>query len=91
MWEILSTPRVKSTDRIGVVGMGGLGHLSINIAAKIALDAVVLSGSDSKREEALKLGAKEFHVLRSGEPTPDGIAPLNHVLLCGNGKVNHDQ
>lgn len=76
---------------MGVVGMGGLGHLAIKIAAKMGLEVVVLSGSDSKREEGLKFGAKEFHVLRSGEPTLEGIAPLNHLLLCGSGKVNHDK
>ncbi|KUL82395.1 hypothetical protein ZTR_10329 [Talaromyces verruculosus] len=86
VWEVLSSPNVKSADRTGVVSMGGLGHLAREIAAKMGLDVVVLSGSYLKREEALKLGAKEFHVLRSGEPTPDGIALLNHILLCGNGK-----
>lgn len=86
VWGVLSCPNVKSTDLIGVVGMGGLGHLAIDIAAKRGLEVIVLSGSDLKHGEALKFGAKEFHVLRSGEPTPDGIAPLNHVLLCGNGK-----
>lgn len=91
VWEVLSKPSVKCTDRVGVVGMGGLGHLAIKIASKMGLEVVVLSGSDSKREEALKFGANEFHVLRSGEPTPEGIAPLNHLLLCGSGKVNHDQ
>lgn len=71
--------------------MGGLGHLAIKIAAKMELEVVVLSGSDSKREEALKFGAKEFHVLHNDETAPGEIAPLSHLLLWGSGKVNHDQ
>jgi D-arabinose 1-dehydrogenase-like Zn-dependent alcohol dehydrogenase len=51
---------IKSTDRVGVMGVGGLGHLAIQFAAKMGCDVVVFSGSDNKKDEAMKLGAKEF-------------------------------
>ncbi|KAJ4299133.1 hypothetical protein N0V90_004377 [Kalmusia sp. IMI 367209] len=51
---------IQSTDRVGIMGVGGLGHLAIQFASKMGCDVVVLSGTDSKKEEALKLGAKDF-------------------------------
>lgn len=51
-------------ERVGVVGIGGLGHLAIQFAAKMGCEVVVFSGSDSKKEEAKKLGASEFHAMK---------------------------
>ena len=52
---------LKPTDRVGVVGIGGLGHLAIQFAAAWGCEVVVFSGSDSKQQEALGFGAKEFY------------------------------
>jgi len=54
----------RSTDRVGVIGVGGLGHLAIQFAAKMGCEVVVFSGTDSKKEEATKLGATEFVIAR---------------------------
>lgn len=48
---------VKPTDRVGVVGIGGLGHLAIQFLAKWGCEVVALTSTSSKREEALALGA----------------------------------
>ncbi|KAI9657625.1 MAG: hypothetical protein M1821_002801 [Bathelium mastoideum] len=52
------------TERVGVVGIGGLGHLAIQFAAKMGCEVVVFSSTDSKREEALGLGATEFYATK---------------------------
>jgi D-arabinose 1-dehydrogenase-like Zn-dependent alcohol dehydrogenase len=51
-------------DVIGVIGVGGLGHLAIQFAAKMGCRVVALSGSASKREEAASLGAHDFIATR---------------------------
>ncbi|KIY61517.1 GroES-like protein [Cylindrobasidium torrendii FP15055 ss-10] len=51
----------KPTDRVGIVGVGGLGHLAIQLASRMGCDVVVFSGSCSKRKEAMAMGASEFH------------------------------
>lgn len=51
---------VKSTDRVGIIGVGGLGHLAIQSAAAMGCEVVASSRTDSKKEESLKLGAEEF-------------------------------
>lgn len=42
------------------MGVGGLGHLAIQFANKLGCRVVVLSRSDSKKEEAISLGAHDF-------------------------------
>ncbi|KAL5314087.1 hypothetical protein ACEPPN_018511 [Leptodophora sp. 'Broadleaf-Isolate-01'] len=51
---------VKPGDRLGVVGIGGLGHLAIQFASKWGCEVVAFSGTDKKKDEALSLGATEF-------------------------------
>lgn len=51
---------VKPTDTVGVIGVGGLGHLAIQFANKMGCRVVVLSSSDRKKEEATRLGAHRF-------------------------------
>ena len=48
---------IKPTDRVGVVGIGGLGHLAVKFAKAWGCDVTAFTSSASKREEALLLGA----------------------------------
>ncbi|MBT9501082.1 MAG: NAD(P)-dependent alcohol dehydrogenase [Burkholderiaceae bacterium] len=48
---------VKPTDRVGVVGIGGLGHLAVKFARAWGCEVTAFTSSPSKREEALALGA----------------------------------
>ncbi|MGH3556189.1 MAG: NAD(P)-dependent alcohol dehydrogenase [Mycobacterium sp.] len=45
---------------IGVVGLGGLGHMAVKLAAAMGADVTVLSTSEGKREDGLRLGAGDF-------------------------------
>ena len=46
--------------RCGVVGIGGLGHMAIQIANKMGMEVIAISGSSYKEMEAKHFGAKEF-------------------------------
>jgi len=48
---------VKPTDRVGVVGIGGLGHIAVKFARAWGCEVTAFTSSPSKREEALALGA----------------------------------
>jgi D-arabinose 1-dehydrogenase-like Zn-dependent alcohol dehydrogenase len=71
---------VKSTDRVGVIGVGGLGHLAIQFAAKMGCEVVVFSGTNSKREEATKLGAREFYATKDVKELKINKR-INHLLV----------
>jgi uncharacterized zinc-type alcohol dehydrogenase-like protein len=48
--------------KLAVVGLGGLGHMAVKIAKALGTEVTVLSTSDRKRADALRLGASEFAV-----------------------------
>lgn len=48
---------VKPTDRVGVIGIGGLGHLALQFLNKWGCHVTAFTSSDSKADEAKKLGA----------------------------------
>jgi len=50
----------KAEDEVAVVGLGGLGHLAVKLAASMGADVTVLSTSRGKEEDAARLGAKRF-------------------------------
>lgn len=47
--------------KIAVVGLGGLGHLAVKIAHAMGADVTVLSHSEKKREDSLRLGADHYY------------------------------
>lgn len=51
--------RVGPGKKVGIVGIGGLGHLAIKIAKALGAHVVVFTTSEGKKEDAHKLGADE--------------------------------
>lgn len=88
VWTVLTEFGIRPMDRVAIMGVGGLGHLAIKLAAALGYKVVVLSSSESKRQEAFEYGATEYHVWRTGDKVPEGFMPLKHLLLCGNSGVD---
>lgn len=59
--------------RLAVVGLGGLGHMAVKLAAALGTDVTVLSTSERKRQDAIRLGATDFAVTSS----PDTFTKLH--------------
>ena len=53
----------KPTDRVGIIGIGGLGHMAVKFAAAYGCDVTAFTSSESKFDEARGFGAN--HVLSS--------------------------
>jgi len=45
---------------VGIIGVGGLGHFAVQFANALGAEVYVLSHTPSKKDDALKLGAKHF-------------------------------
>jgi len=54
----LRTWGVKEGTRVGVIGLGGLGHMAVKLAVAMGAEVTVLSRSTKKEEEAKAIGAK---------------------------------
>jgi alcohol dehydrogenase (NADP+) len=54
--------KVDSGQRVGVVGLGGLGHMAVKLAASMGAEVTVLSTSKTKEQDARRLGAHDFLV-----------------------------
>ncbi|KAL1617171.1 hypothetical protein SLS54_007948 [Diplodia seriata] len=85
-YEALTAAETKASDRVGVVGVGGLGHMAVMFARAWGCAVTALSNDEDKRADAAKLGADEFvglNELRRRGPPAD-CSPVNVLLLCAN-------
>lgn len=80
VFNALHQYNVLPTDVVGVMGVGGLGHLAIQYAAKMGCRVVVFSGTDSKKEEAMRLGASEFVAMKDADELKTE-RPINALLV----------
>jgi uncharacterized zinc-type alcohol dehydrogenase-like protein len=51
---------IKPGDKVAIVGLGGLGHMGVKLAAAMGAEVTVLSTSDRKKGDAIKFGATHF-------------------------------
>jgi len=59
--------KVGPGQKVGVVGLGGLGHMGVKIAAAMGADVYVFSTSPGKRDDAIRLGARDLIVSKDAE------------------------
>ncbi len=63
--------KVGKGHKVGIVGLGGLGHMGIKLANAMGAHVVLFTTSPGKREDAMRLGAKEVIVSKNAsEMTP---------------------
>lgn len=71
---------VKAGDKVGVVGLGGLGHMGVKIAASTGAEVTVFSTSPSKEQDARKLGATNFIVSKDAEAMKAAAGQYDFIL-----------
>lgn len=81
---------VLPTDRVGVIGIGGLGHLALQFLNKWGCEVVAFTTSDSKRDEALRLGAHQVINTRDANQLARIAGSLNFVLSTVNAPLPWD-
>ncbi|MGQ0644343.1 MAG: NAD(P)-dependent alcohol dehydrogenase [Elusimicrobiota bacterium] len=78
--------RVGKGSRVAVLGLGGLGHMAVKLAASLGAEVSVISTSPSKKSEARRLGAHEFFLVQEGL-----AAPKNHFdFILDTVSAPHD-
>lgn len=87
-WSPLKRFGVKKGTKIGVLGLGGLGHMAVKLAAALGAEVTVLSGSAAKREDAAGLGASRF--LLTSDAAALGAAAGSLDLIVDTVSGPHD-
>jgi len=75
---------VKPTDRVGVIGIGGLGHLAIAFLNKWGCEVTAFSSSPDKEAEAKAMGAYRFMSSRDSEALAKAAGTLDFVISTVN-------
>ena len=87
-WSPLRTWNIGPGSRVGVVGMGGLGHMAIKLAIGLGAHVTVISRTVDKEKDARELGADDF--LISGDRKAMKAATSSLDLIIDTVPVKHD-
>lgn len=79
---------IRPFQRVGIVGIGGLGHLAIQYASKLGAEVVVFSTSRDKDAEAKEFGASEFYLLSETEKL---AKPVDILVVAGSRYPDWDK
>jgi len=74
--------KVGEGQRVGVVGLGGLGHMGVKLAASMGARVTVFSTSPSKEKDARDLGAHDFVVTRDPQKLEALAGQYDFILDC---------
>src|SRR5438309_2427857 len=71
---------VTKGKKVGVVGLGGLGHMAVKFAHALGAHVVVFTTSPGKKEDALRLGADEVVVSRNADEMKKHAGSFDFIL-----------
>ncbi len=72
--------RVQAGDKVGVVGLGGLGHMGVKFAHAFGAHVVLFTTSPGKAQDAIRLGADEVVISRNPEAVKKHAGSFNFIL-----------
>lgn len=87
-WSPLRHWQAGPGKKVGIVGIGGLGHMGIKLAHALGAQVVAFTTSEGKREAALALGADEVVVSRNAEEMADHAGSFD--LIVNTVAAPHD-
>jgi len=81
---------VQPTDRVGVIGVGGLGHLAIQFLNKWGCEVTAFTSSPDKADEAKQLGAHQIVNSRDDSELEKVAGSMNFIINTTNANLNWD-
>ncbi len=80
-WKV--TPGMK----VGVIGLGGLGHMAVKLASAMGAHVVLFTTSENKRQDGLRLGAKEVVLSSDPEAMKKQLSRLDLIINTVSAKI----
>lgn len=87
-WSPLRHWNVKKGDKVGVIGLGGLGHMGVKFAHALGAHVVMITTSPSKADDAKELGADEVLVSKDEDSMKKQAGTFDFLL--NTVPVGHD-
>lgn len=75
---------IKPTDRVGIVGIGGLGHMAVKFAAAWGCEVTAFTSSESKHDEATGFGAHHVVPSKDSDAVKELASSLDLLLVTVN-------
>jgi alcohol dehydrogenase (NADP+) len=72
--------KVRAGQKVGIVGLGGLGHMGLKFASAMGAHTVLFTTSPNKKDDALRLGAKEIIVTKDPAEFEKHINSFDFIL-----------
>ena len=82
VWSPLRHYNVQAGMRVGVVGLGGLGHMAVKLASALGAEVTLFTTSPEKGEDARRLGARHVVVSRDAEQMAAAQTTLDLIIDC---------
>ena len=72
--------KVGKGQKVGIVGLGGLGHMGVKFAHAFGAETYVITTSPSKKDDAIKLGAKDIVVSKDAADMAKHAGTFDFIL-----------
>lgn len=79
---------IKPTSKVAVIGIGGLGHMALGFLNAWGCEVTAFTSSDSKREEALQMGAHHILNSRNADELTAAAGSFDLILSTVNVKLD---
>ena len=80
--------KVGKGQKVGVVGLGGLGHMGVKLANAMGADVILFTTSPGKTKDAIRLGAKDVIISKNADEMKKHAGSFDFILDCVAAK--HD-
>jgi len=79
---------VKPTDKVAVIGIGGLGHMALQFLNAWGCEVTAFTSSEAKRDEALSMGAHDTLNSRDAEAIASAVGRFDFIISTVNVKLD---
>ena len=90
MYSPLKYWNIGKGHRVGIVGLGGLGHIGVKLAVAFGAEVTVLSTSPTKKVDALELGASHFVLTTDEERLKEASNTFDFILDTVSGPHDYN-
>ena len=88
VYSPLQSHAARAAKKIGIIGVGGLGHLALQFARALDYEVTAISSSPEKKEQALAFGADHFIVSDDLTSLQQVVFGFDLLLCTAHGKIN---